>query len=293
VGTSGHAMAAGGAIWKEAVIRCLTLYTLCCSLLHRILETFEMSEKDEKFCSLCYKNGEPDIFFKSHYLKSPDGRVVTCPVLRKFTCTICGATEDKAHTLRYCPLNKDGVYSPGASMVELKSRKNAVGHYPALRVKPVMVCHPLPSGLRPQTEYSIASRIEQLENEVARLRAVRAPAYPGYVASRTFPDCQASERNSFTVTGGYNARGGDQAFGRSMSSLAGGSGPVCRLKVGGGMAMPHGGDNLPYMGQVFPCMGQDIADMGSRGDIAGIVARDSLGKMLAELRVGTTEVEMT
>jgi len=51
--------------------------------------------------------------------------------------------------------------------------------------------------------------------------------------------------------------------------------------------MPHGGDNLPHMGKVFPCM-------GSRGDIPATMGRsDSLGKMLAELRLGTTEVEMT
>ena len=42
--------------------------------------------------------------FRSHFLKTTDGREVICPILRAFTCTLCSATGPKAHTLTDCPL---------------------------------------------------------------------------------------------------------------------------------------------------------------------------------------------
>ncbi|KAJ0022911.1 hypothetical protein NQD34_015045 [Periophthalmus magnuspinnatus] len=55
------------------------------------------------FCSFCKQNGETARVYRSHKLKAGDGRVV-CPILWSYTCPICEATGDKAHTRKYCPL---------------------------------------------------------------------------------------------------------------------------------------------------------------------------------------------
>ena len=54
------------------------------------------------FCRFCKQNGETAMVYRSHKLKSSDGKVV-CPILRNYTCPICEATGDRAHTRRYCP----------------------------------------------------------------------------------------------------------------------------------------------------------------------------------------------
>lgn len=66
---------------------------------------------DEVTCNFCKHNGESKNVYSSHPLKSNDG-VVVCPILRNYTCPLCGATADKAHTLKYCPLNqkKESLY---------------------------------------------------------------------------------------------------------------------------------------------------------------------------------------
>ncbi|XP_019942964.1 nanos homolog 2 [Paralichthys olivaceus] len=53
-------------------------------------------------CRFCKQNGESPRVYRSHRLKSNDGKV-TCPILRKYTCPTCEATGDQAHTRRYCP----------------------------------------------------------------------------------------------------------------------------------------------------------------------------------------------
>lgn len=58
-------------------------------------------------CVFCRNNGESESVFATHSLKSTDGRV-TCPVLRAYTCPICGASGDEAHTIKYCPRNREG-----------------------------------------------------------------------------------------------------------------------------------------------------------------------------------------
>jgi len=88
---------------------------------------------DPDYCKFCFSNGEAPNQYRSHKLKNDLGKVI-CPVLRSFVCPICFGSGDKAHTQRYCPLNQDGRYNRGASLTELKKKKNAAGNLPTRKM---------------------------------------------------------------------------------------------------------------------------------------------------------------
>uniref|UniRef100_A0A670Y3I0 Nanos C2HC-type zinc finger 3 n=1 Tax=Pseudonaja textilis TaxID=8673 RepID=A0A670Y3I0_PSETE len=76
--------------------------------------------RDEFSCSFCKQNGESRSIYSSHRLKDEAGRV-QCPILRKYKCPQCGASEDFAHTRRFCPLTKEGYISVYTSFIRNSS----------------------------------------------------------------------------------------------------------------------------------------------------------------------------
>uniref|UniRef100_A0A8D0GBX3 Nanos C2HC-type zinc finger 1 n=1 Tax=Sphenodon punctatus TaxID=8508 RepID=A0A8D0GBX3_SPHPU len=74
-------------------------------------------------CVFCRNNKEAVALYTTHILKGPDGRVL-CPVLRRYTCPLCGASGDNAHTIKYCPLSK---MQASSTKQQLKNARNVLG----------------------------------------------------------------------------------------------------------------------------------------------------------------------
>uniref|UniRef100_H9GTL0 Nanos-type domain-containing protein n=1 Tax=Anolis carolinensis TaxID=28377 RepID=H9GTL0_ANOCA len=78
------------------------------------------ASQNKEICNFCKHNGESKQVYSSHRLKGMDG-TVECPILRKYTCPVCGAMGEKAHTLKYCPL------SQGKRSLYRKCGRNSAG----------------------------------------------------------------------------------------------------------------------------------------------------------------------
>ena len=79
---------------------------LCLDWKNCIVVFFAMSLSN-LLCRFCQNNGEDESWYRGHVTRSLAGKVL-CPVLRVYSCHVCAATGDNAHTLKYCPKNKDG-----------------------------------------------------------------------------------------------------------------------------------------------------------------------------------------
>ncbi|XP_037302955.1 uncharacterized protein LOC119188462 [Manduca sexta] len=92
------------------------------SLLYEFLQEVAKVRSDRRMrralpneCAFCKNNGENEECYSSHALKDWRGRVL-CPVLRAFRCPRCGATGDRAHTIKYCPENADTASERSGSL---------------------------------------------------------------------------------------------------------------------------------------------------------------------------------
>jgi len=261
----------------------------------------KMNGKEVKHCSLCFHNGEPEDFYSSHNLKTRDGKIVTCPVLRKFVCNICGATGDVAHTIRYCPFNKDGAFNSGASLPQLKTRRNAAGNFSTRR----MVCHPLPSNCWAQDSAQAEARKRELEApKVHEVYQARQPVAMRTFVSKSSPPGTAGHFSTANAgaSSGYNPYSG----GHSYAPL-----PRGGLQAAGSRAVANHGHNhvwlstkkvVPGLDQFFqrnfyPCnssvgSGLFANNFQSGWGFSALESKvEDVGKLLEELRMGTTAVE--
>jgi len=247
-------------------------------------------------CKFCLSNGESEAQYRSHLLKNKSG-LITCPVLRVHVCPICGAMGDFAHTQRYCPLNKDGHFNSGASLVELKKKKNAAGNYPSSKkmypsphfyhnivpnknytpCMPKMTTAPLPSVYRPPTkpssqlfDYLKYHNYRQLQHQAEVERVLQKIRFSNYAKESSPTGCYA----------------------RNFPSPKSSSPPQDRF------IYPEM-DNMQYSRMVENNVGTGLKNIHAmkhklvmNEDKKGQMVDDNLGNLLAELREGTEEIAM-
>ncbi|XP_074140758.1 nanos homolog 3 [Sminthopsis crassicaudata] len=89
----------------------------------------------DTLCTFCKHNGESRNIYLSHTLKDEEGRVV-CPILRKYVCPQCRATQDNAHTKRFCPLTSKGYMSVYSYTARNSAGKRASLQWPSEEPNP-------------------------------------------------------------------------------------------------------------------------------------------------------------
>lgn len=86
---------------------------------HRRKQQAPRGRLEPRVCVFCRNNGAPEEVFGTHVLKASDGRVL-CPILRAYTCPLCSASGDNAHTIKYCPLSREPAVAARGGSRRLK-----------------------------------------------------------------------------------------------------------------------------------------------------------------------------
>ncbi|PAA92949.1 hypothetical protein BOX15_Mlig025297g1 [Macrostomum lignano] len=85
-----------------------------------------------ELCVFCRQNQEPFHVYTSHRLTDAFGNV-TCPVLFQYACPICGATGNKAHTIKYCP-HGNGNHQSGEQLIDQQPPPPQLGSLQVSRI---------------------------------------------------------------------------------------------------------------------------------------------------------------